>query len=401
VLNAVLDALKENTKVEALYIQNFEDGFFDEQLAKLTEVLKLKRIWCLNVGENFRTTLPAWRQFARDLEDTAVSHMYASEHHFIGTDVKRRMKDVIRETRKANVIPHSLEVIMNCGNMWFNPKLPKWAQDVKGGAAAIIARQQAASADSSVCALAGAGGERAPGEDGTKPRAKKMGSVAASGIEAYLREKRSISRGHGKRVVHQTAKGAAFVSGETAKHRRTEKLRRERLARKKQEAADAATAEKNVERVKELLRQGGGAAVVGWKVRVWWPLENEWFHGTVTKFEQGGAKHLVEYEDGDTQHVLIGKLAGDTAKVGFLRAPRGQGIAAKEKASGGEKRKKPEPPPPTRKSSRAPARRAESPPPPPGGLRGSHGIRAAAQARRLQQALDSAPKRRRSSLGGK
>ena len=85
-LNAVLDALKENTKVEALYIQNFEDGFFDEQLAKLTEVLKLKRIWCLNVGENFRTTLPAWRQFARDLEDTAVSHMYASEHHFIGTD---------------------------------------------------------------------------------------------------------------------------------------------------------------------------------------------------------------------------------------------------------------------------------------------------------------------------
>ena len=233
VLHAVLDALEENTTVEALYIQNFESGFFDEHLVRLAEVLRLKRIWCLNVGENFRTSLPAWRRFCEDLRDTAVSHMYASEHHFIGTDVKRKLKAVIRETRNADppVTHHSLEVIMNCGNMWFNPKLPKWAQDVKGGAAAIIARQQAASADSSVCALAGAGGERAPGEDGTKPRAKKMGSVAASGIEAYLREKRSISRGHGKRVVHQTAKGAAFVSGETAKHRRTEKLRRERLAR--------------------------------------------------------------------------------------------------------------------------------------------------------------------------
>jgi len=27
VIDAVLEALKENTKVEALYIQNFEDGF--------------------------------------------------------------------------------------------------------------------------------------------------------------------------------------------------------------------------------------------------------------------------------------------------------------------------------------------------------------------------------------
>ena len=96
VLNEVLEALKHNTKVEALYIQNFEEGFYDEQLEKLTEVLKLKRIWCLNVGENFRTTLPAWRAFAKELPETAVSHMYASEHHFIGTDVKNQMKDAIR-----------------------------------------------------------------------------------------------------------------------------------------------------------------------------------------------------------------------------------------------------------------------------------------------------------------
>jgi len=96
VLHEVLEALTENTTVEALYIQNFESGFFDEHLVKLAEVLSLKRIWCLNVGENFRTTLGAWKQFTEDLKDTAVSHMYASEHHFIGTDVKHRMKAVIR-----------------------------------------------------------------------------------------------------------------------------------------------------------------------------------------------------------------------------------------------------------------------------------------------------------------
>ena len=37
VLNAVLDALAVNTRVEVLYIQNFEKGFTDEQLHRLTQ----------------------------------------------------------------------------------------------------------------------------------------------------------------------------------------------------------------------------------------------------------------------------------------------------------------------------------------------------------------------------
>ena len=37
VLNAVLDALSVNTRVEVLYIQNFERGFTDAQLARLTQ----------------------------------------------------------------------------------------------------------------------------------------------------------------------------------------------------------------------------------------------------------------------------------------------------------------------------------------------------------------------------
>jgi hypothetical protein len=40
-------------------VQNFEHGFFDQQLESLMEVLKMKRIWGLNVGENFGVSIPA------------------------------------------------------------------------------------------------------------------------------------------------------------------------------------------------------------------------------------------------------------------------------------------------------------------------------------------------------
>jgi hypothetical protein len=82
-------------------------------------------------------------------------------------------------------------------------------------------------------------------------------------------------------------------------------------------------------------------------------------------------------------------------KIGFLRAPRGRGVGAKKTPA---KKVKKESGTPARKSGRTPKRRAESPPPPPGGLRGSHGIRAAARERRLKEALESTPKKRRSSL---
>ena len=381
VLNEVLEALMENTKVEALYIQNFEEGFFDEQLEKLTEVLKLKRIWCLNVGENFRTTLPAWRVFAEELKHTAVSHMYASEHHFIGTDVKHRMKDVIRETRKANLIPHSLEVIMACGNMWYNPKLPKWARDVKGGAAALLARQQAASVDSSVCAIGGG----AKGESG---------AGASRDLESFGRDKRSQFR-DGKRTVVQTAVGAAHAAREAEKRKRAEKLRRERAAARRRDEEAAATAEKNRERVAAALRARGGAAAVGWKVRVHWPAEEAWFYGEVTGFDAATGRHRVSYEDGDEREVTLGRGA---EKVGFLRAPRGFAAAAGDPTTPKKKKETPKKAAePTRKSARTPKRRAESPPPPPGGLRGSHGIRAAVAERRRREPGERDVKRARST----
>ena len=368
VLHAVLDALEENTTVEALYIQNFESGFFDEHLVRLAEVLRLKRIWCLNVGENFRTSLPAWRRFCEDLRDTAVSHMYASEHHFIGTDVKHKMKDVIRETRNADppVTHHSLEVIMECGNMWYNPKLPKWARDIKGGAAALAERQQAASADASAC--------RNP----------------SRGVP--FREKRQFR--DGKRAVVQTAAGAAHAALESGKRKRQEKLKRERAAAKKRDDAAAALAEKNKPLAEAARAKEGGAGLVGWRVRVFWKAENAWFYGTVKAFDAASGKHAVAYDDGDEQTLA---LRGPAAALGFLRAPRRtkkkNGVGAKKAPSAAAEAPRPAP---TRVSARVPKRRAESPPPPPGGLRGSHGIRAAAAARRLSETLANAPKRARS-----
>ncbi|CAD7703590.1 unnamed protein product, partial [Ostreobium quekettii] len=122
VINLVLEALKENTLVEALYIQNFELGMYDEQLELLTDVLKQRRIWALYVGENFHTSLAAWEAFADELPRTDVAYLYVSEHHLEHTNLKTKMRDAIRANRKR-APPRDAEVIRNIKNMWFNPKV--------------------------------------------------------------------------------------------------------------------------------------------------------------------------------------------------------------------------------------------------------------------------------------
>jgi hypothetical protein len=72
VIDAVLDALMVNENCEALYLQNFSQGVREPQLIKLIEVLRLGRIWSINLGENYEISLDAWWQFCRDLNDTNV-----------------------------------------------------------------------------------------------------------------------------------------------------------------------------------------------------------------------------------------------------------------------------------------------------------------------------------------
>lgn len=42
----------------------------------------------------------AWRRFADALPDTAVGHLFVSEQHLVGTDLKERMRAAIRANRK-------------------------------------------------------------------------------------------------------------------------------------------------------------------------------------------------------------------------------------------------------------------------------------------------------------
>ena len=64
----------------------------DKQLARLTDVLRLHRIWAINVGENFEVTQNAWQAFARALPDTAVAHLYVEENNLVGTDLKKQVR---------------------------------------------------------------------------------------------------------------------------------------------------------------------------------------------------------------------------------------------------------------------------------------------------------------------
>jgi hypothetical protein len=47
--------------------------------------------------------------------------------------------------------------------------------------------------------------------------------------------------------------------------------------------------------------------MIGKKVRVFWPVDESWYTGTVKQFDAGTGEHLLEYPDGDTEWVKIGE----------------------------------------------------------------------------------------------
>ena len=123
VMDKILAALLRNENCEVLYIQNFNDGMLDAQVAMLSKVLRRGHIWGLNIGENYRISSQAWDRFAAELKDTSVTHMYASEH-VISAKLKTKFRDIIRDNRKKHHRHDSvgnLAVIMQVTNMWWNP----------------------------------------------------------------------------------------------------------------------------------------------------------------------------------------------------------------------------------------------------------------------------------------
>jgi len=132
VMDAVLDALDNNTNCQSLYIQNFNEGMRDKQVLRLLTILKKGHIWCINIGETYKVRSKTWEKFARGLRKTNVTHMYASEHT-IDTELKDKIRGIIRQNRmkhRLHISPDNLDVIVQCTHCWWNPINAKALQPV-------------------------------------------------------------------------------------------------------------------------------------------------------------------------------------------------------------------------------------------------------------------------------
>ena len=54
-------------------------------------------------------------------------------------------------------------------------------------------------------------------------------------------------------------------------------------------------------------KRSDGEDVVGRRVRVYWPLDQAWYEGTVKSFDKVANKHLVRYEDDEEELLDLGK----------------------------------------------------------------------------------------------
>ena len=123
-LDSVLDALEtSNTNVQAIYIQNYNEGMRDAQVLHLLRILQQGRIWCFNLGETYRVKMKTWKIFATGLKQTNVTHCYLSEHT-ITPRIKEDIRSIIRENRRKHnrhIDPNNIDVIERCTHCWWNP----------------------------------------------------------------------------------------------------------------------------------------------------------------------------------------------------------------------------------------------------------------------------------------
>jgi len=123
VMDCVLDAMMDNTVIQALYIQNFALGMRDSQMLKLLKVLQQGHIWSINIGETYKVSNKTWELFREGLKGTNVTHMYASEHT-ISSPMKLSLMAIIRDNRKKHkrhCDPGNLAVIKRITHCWWNP----------------------------------------------------------------------------------------------------------------------------------------------------------------------------------------------------------------------------------------------------------------------------------------
>lgn len=110
-----------------------------------------------------------------------------------------------------------------------------------------------------------------------------------------------------------------------------------------------------------------GAEVVGRRLQVYWPVERRWFPGVVAAYRPEEKLHLIEYDDGDTQHLHLA-----VEQVRWLRGPSGRQAPA---AAAGAQREPTPAPAAGRHATLAPAPHPGSP-----GQHGTPGVARTATA---------------------
>eukprot|EP00523_Entomoneis_sp_CCMP467_P003630 CAMPEP_0168749096 /NCGR_PEP_ID=MMETSP0724-20121128/16529_1 /TAXON_ID=265536 /ORGANISM="Amphiprora sp., Strain CCMP467" /LENGTH=547 /DNA_ID=CAMNT_0008796973 /DNA_START=211 /DNA_END=1854 /DNA_ORIENTATION=- len=112
----------------------------------------------------------------------------------------------------------------------------------------------------------------------------------------------------------------------------------------------------------------GGRAMIGKKVRVFWPVDESWYTGIVHEYDPSTDEHLLRYEDGDAEWVRIGNTGGviddnDAPPLPNAISP-GESTASKQKTIQPQQSSHPPSHPPHHPPEQAPY------PPPPGGVPG-------------------------------
>jgi len=68
------------------------------------------------------------------------------------------------------------------------------------------------------------------------------------------------------------------------------------------------------------------SCMLGKKVRVFWPLDEQWYVGVVQEYDQSTGEHLLRYPDGDTEWVKIGENGPTSGGNNGLTSPGGTSI---------------------------------------------------------------------------
>ncbi|XP_039115931.1 uncharacterized protein LOC120251469 isoform X3 [Dioscorea cayenensis subsp. rotundata] len=147
-----------------------------------------------------------------------------------------------------------------------------------------------------------AAGVKPTKQTGKKEVPRKLPEVGSSGGH-----KSKVKHRKGKALIEEDASEEMSLKDMISKKSASKMLREQshltdsvkRKARRKRASGLEETLE--AEDVKTDL----GVELVGSKVKVWWPDDNEFYHGTIDSFDPVTRRHKVYYEDGDVELLFL------------------------------------------------------------------------------------------------